>query len=87
MNEGWRPRARGDVTAVEVDDDLVILDGDGQLHVLNPTAGAVWRHCDGERAVADIVTALAAAYRTAPESVGREVAELMDRLQARGLVS
>lgn len=51
------PRARQDGLFVQaVGDELVIYDRDARkAHRLNPTAALVWRACDGETRLADIV--------------------------------
>lgn len=48
MTPPRRPRAREDLTVVELDGEAVIYDEDsGDLHHLNPTATIVFGLCDG----------------------------------------
>jgi hypothetical protein len=50
MNEDLspRPRTRDDVVFRRLGEEFAILDPEGQVvHVLNPTAAAVWVLCDG----------------------------------------
>ncbi len=50
------PRARqARLLTREIGDELAVYDEDrDRLHVLNRTAALVWRHCDGQRTVADL---------------------------------
>jgi coenzyme PQQ biosynthesis protein PqqD len=55
--------------------------------VLNETASAVLRACDGSRTVDTIARELSAQYGDAPaETVAREILGFLERLQARGLL-
>ncbi len=47
------------VYRIDVGDETVLYDPElDRVHRLNPTAAAVWRHCDGNATVDDIATAL-----------------------------
>ncbi len=52
-----RPRAqRGGLLVHPVGDQLVLFDQSRQrLHVLSRTSALVWRHCDGEHTVAELI--------------------------------
>ena len=52
-----RPRAqRGGLLVQPVGDQLVLFDQSRQrLHVLSRTSALVWRHCDGEHTVAELI--------------------------------
>src|SRR5262245_30009156 len=54
------PKARqNQVLAEKVGDELVIYDQERhRAHRLNRTAALVWRNCDGQRAVSDLVALL-----------------------------
>lgn len=51
-----RPLARSEGLAVaELDGELLVYDLErNKAHRLNGPAGVVWRHCDGQRSVADL---------------------------------
>jgi hypothetical protein len=50
-----RPKARDDITVVELDGEAVIFDEQsGALHRLNPTATIVFGLCDGTATIRDI---------------------------------
>ncbi len=55
-----KPQARNEGLLVqEVGEELVIHDQERRkAHRLNPTAALVWRHCDGQRSVADLAKLL-----------------------------
>lgn len=66
----------------------------GQRHVLlypegvvtlNPTAAAVLKLCDGERAIPQIVDCLKQRYRA--EQIEMDVATFLNKLAAKGLVT
>lgn len=54
---GSIPQARQDGLLVEkVGEELLIYDQDSHIaHCLSPIAGSVWRHCDGEREVTELI--------------------------------
>src|SRR5688500_12945585 len=64
-----QPRARRDDLLVRtVGEQTVVFDQRrGRLHLLNRAAAVVWRHCDGQRPVAELA-----------ELVGRELGETVD---------
>ena len=52
------PRVPDHVDSRDVDGEVVVWDG-ASLHLLDPTAAAVWRLIDGTRTDIDLVAALA----------------------------
>ena len=64
------PRRLSSVTGYELADELLLFCGDSQrVHVLNPSAAAVWDLCDGQRTVLEI-------NRTLASVIGRSNADL-----------
>jgi hypothetical protein len=61
------PLARTEQLIVkEVDDEVLVYDlKTDQAHCLNKTAALVWKHCDGEKSIAEISTYLTAERKTA----------------------
>jgi hypothetical protein len=81
------PRARTDVASVELDGEVVILDErEDALHLLNPTATAVWRCLDGSGTVGELVTDLAEVFGSDPATVSDDVGVLLADLAERGLL-
>ncbi|MEU9125362.1 pyrroloquinoline quinone biosynthesis peptide chaperone PqqD [Streptomyces sp. NPDC048506] len=80
---GWRPAL---APAVQLrhdrvrDTDLLLLPE--RVVVLEGSAGAVLRLCDGEREVSDIVSVLGRSHPGAPVAV--EVPEFLGRMRAEG---
>jgi Coenzyme PQQ synthesis protein D (PqqD) len=60
------PEARGDGLIVrELPDETLVYDLETkEAHCLNPTAAAVWRHCDGETTPSEIGLSLAREFST-----------------------
>lgn len=72
LSESFVPKARTDVAAAELDGDVVLYDErSSQLHILNPTAGVVWAHCDGSASLAHVIDELSRIF-------GVERAQLAD---------
>lgn len=85
-NGTWRPRARGDVTAVVLDGEAVIHRA-GRVHALDPVATLVWRCCDGDASVDQIAAELAEVFAAPRATVTRDVAAVVDELAALGLLT
>ncbi|CAN5441493.1 hypothetical protein BH10ACT1_BH10ACT1_33940 [soil metagenome] len=70
----------------EVDDGLVVYDGDrDRVHYLNPTAGVVFALCTGEHAEAALPALVREVFGTT-EPTDAEVADCLATLRAEGLV-
>lgn len=56
-----KPRARADAILVEkLDDEMLVYDQrSGHCHVLNRTAAAAWRRCDGQSGLPELASAIA----------------------------
>ncbi len=82
-----RPRARPDLTVVELDDEAIIYDAQaGQLHRLNSTGRMVFSLCDGRSTTHELAAELAEAYGLPHEEVETHVASLLANLQKAGLM-
>jgi hypothetical protein len=58
-----KPKAREDLTVVELDGEAVIYDDDTtDLHLLNPTATIVFGLCDGTSTIESMSTDLSEAF-------------------------
>lgn len=76
-----RPRARPDLTVVELDGEAVIYDeATGDLHRLNATATVVFSLLDGSATLDELSADLAATYGVPPAQVGEQVQALVDQL-------
>lgn len=67
--------------------DLAEMDGESLLYrhesmtlvYLNDSAATVWKLCDGQRSVADIVDMLADAFPDVANDIGNDVPEMIER--------
>lgn len=76
------------IQAFPLDDDLVLYDDrDGRSYVLNRTGAAVWRLCDGEATVDDLVASIAREYGEPTERVRPDVEALLAELREAGLLA
>ena len=61
---------RGDVLITDLDGDLTLYDPrDDQVHLLNVSAGDIWRLLDGERDVDQVAEAIALVYSASVDEV------------------
>jgi PqqD family protein of HPr-rel-A system len=82
-----RPRARGDLTVVELDGEAVVYDeATGNLHHLNPTATLIFSRCDGTATAAEISEELAAAFGLPREEIEPQVRRLLRALRRAELL-
>ena len=82
-----RPRRRDGTAAVSLDDNVALYDDVGQLLILlNPSAAAVWQHCDGSTSFDDMVGRLVASYAGDPGLIRQDVRETLRKLRELGLV-
>jgi len=73
-----RYRRSTDFRLEEIDGELVLFDpGSAAILYCNPTAGMIWRLCDGSRTRDDIVNMLSEAYPESAESINTDVDEAL----------
>ena len=73
-----RPRARSDLTVVELDGEAVIYDErNGDLHRLNPTATMVFSFLDGSTTLEELSADISDAYGVPPEEISAQVSQLI----------
>lgn len=82
------PARRRDISEVELDGEVVLLDHvSGALHVLNPVAAAIWSELDGERTLEEIVARLSEATGSENSRVRADVSGFLDELRSGGLLA
>ncbi|MCK2216251.1 lasso peptide biosynthesis PqqD family chaperone [Actinomadura sp. ATCC 31491] len=80
-------RLRADVSTAETDYGVVLLDQrSGDFWQLNPSAALAVRHLLGGGGPERAAAALNAEFEVTPEEALRDVRELLEQLQAAGLV-
>lgn len=83
-----RPLAAPQVSAYELDDDLVLYDTrTTQAHILNLSAAKIWALCDGSRSVSELADELVTTYALDRSLVQTDVRELVGSLHAAGLLT
>lgn len=74
-------RHPADLVVEDTGDELLLhRPGVDSIYYLNGTAALVWRLCDGERGLDEIIGLLTAAYPEEADSVRAQVPEVMDNL-------
>lgn len=82
-----KPRIRGDLTLVELDQEAVVWDPlSGLVHYLNPMASLVLQLCDGSATVKETVADLADANEVEPAAIDADVKKLVKQFRDAGLV-
>ena len=81
------PRIRDGLEPHEVEDGLVVYDGDrDRVHYLNATASAVFFFCDGTRSVDEIAALVRDAWEL-PEPPIEAVTACVDQLRDEGVLA
>jgi hypothetical protein len=82
-----RPRRRDALLAREVDGETVVLDRvKGVIHRLNPTAGAIWRLCDGSSSADMIAEEVRDAFDVELGTALRDVEAALVQFEELGLI-
>jgi len=72
-SESWRPLRRQDLVDQAAGEETLLYDPTADaVHVLNPTAQAIWDLCDGRHTLADIETELRGRFAS---TSGRKLAD------------
>jgi hypothetical protein len=78
---------RAGVLVTELDGDLTLYDPAGNLvHVLNQSAGDIWRLLDGERHLDEVVEVIAEGYATEVDEVRPHVVQTVARFVELDLI-
>jgi PqqD family protein of HPr-rel-A system len=82
------PRSRPELQVKPVGDDLVVYDPRArQVHLLNGTAAAIFRMCDGRSSAAAIAEELARRYEAPPSAeLERDVHRTLEALREKDLL-
>lgn len=83
MSQQRFPRARStDLILQPIDQEMLVYDGTTErAYVLNPTAGAVWRACDGKRSASDIASYLSQQTPTTELTVWYALGQIQELLE------
>lgn len=85
---GWRPSRAPGIEERAAGNDLVLYDSTGgRLHVLNLTAAAVWRLCDGSKTVDDILRQVGVEFAfSEKDQPHTDIRGLLGSLKEQGLI-
>lgn len=78
------PKQLDIITSRELEDQTIIIDLNGKrmFHQLNPSASFIWKLCDGDNSINDIVNRLTEKYdidsQTAKEDVENTLSKFSD---------
>jgi coenzyme PQQ synthesis protein D (PqqD) len=83
---GYAPRRCGNLLEMDLGDGLIIYDRDRSLmHRLNPSAALVWRMCDGQSSVSELVRDIVKEVGSSPHDVNAWVGGLLREFSDLGL--
>ena len=88
LDTGWRPSRAPGIEERTAGSDLVLYDAAvGRLHVLNLTAAAVWRLCDGSKTVDDILQRVGVEFAfNSGDEPRSDIQGLLGNLREQGLI-
>jgi hypothetical protein len=76
------------IVVSEIDSDVTAYDPSAErVAVLNHTASAVWRLCDGKKSIDEVVGLVALEFGVDAGSIRADVEKLVDQLTAEGFLS
>lgn len=83
------PRARADLVLQEVGNEGMLYDRAGErIHILNVTALAIWKACDGSRDVDAIQAAVSRRFsHVEGHDIRRDIEKLLTEFEQRGLLA
>jgi len=82
-----RPRRRGDVQDVVIDDERVVWDPvGGRVHRLNPMGSLIWELLDGSATLDELAGDVADVFRVDRAGAARDLADLVGQLDDAGLL-
>jgi hypothetical protein len=83
----WRPRRKGDLWVRREGDQTAVYDPETtRLHMLNPSALAIWEACDGETTIEEIIEAVIELTDLNRPQAAKDVTSALEGLKAAKLV-
>lgn len=83
---------RSDLVTRNISGETIIVPVEGHvgdldaIYTLNEVGSTIWALLDGQNSLDKIATAICDQYRVSPEEAHQDVVELIDSLQAAGLI-
>lgn len=88
MLEKTNPRRKDGILANELDQQVVLYSVENEvIHILNPTARAIWDLCDGKHSLQDIEHKVRTRFAVAEEhDVYADIQQTLQQFSAKGLL-
>ncbi len=87
LNVDERLTARSNITVQVIGEEVMLHDGDNDtIHVLNHSAYAVWKLCDGENTFEEILKKLAVQYPDAGPGFADDIREIIQDFSQKMLL-
>lgn len=85
MDKAWKPRRNPRYKGESLDGEELIYDLElTRIVYCNQTAALIWRLCDGERSVQELIALLSEAFPEAAENLVDDVEEALLELKREG---
>ena len=82
-----RPAARSDISVQAIGDEVMIYDSAGErIHVLNHSAQAIWKLCDGTNTLEDICREISRVYPDAGDVIFDDICSIIKEFKKKGLL-
>lgn len=82
------PRRRGEAWVRREGDETAVYNPDsGRLHLLNPSALAIWELCDGETTGAEMADAVSLVTGLQADVTAADIADALTKLESAGLIA
>jgi hypothetical protein len=82
-----RPEARSDISAQAIGDEVMLYDSAGEkIHVLNHSAQAIWKLCNGRNTLDDIRREMACMYPDAGSDLIDDISSIVAEFIRKGLL-
>ncbi len=87
IDEHNRPMVRSDITVQVIGEEVMLYDSVGEkIHVLNHSAYAIWKLCNGENTLEDMRKTLSALYPDASSEVADDIQASIDGFRQKMLL-
>ena len=82
-----RPQARSDVKAQEIGEEVMLHDAQAdKIHVLNHSAYAIWKLCNGDNTLEDICRKLSELYPDASGDIREDIQAVIEDFRQKLLL-
>jgi len=87
VDGSFRPQRDPTVRMVSIDDEVILVESNGRLHVLNATASLLWECFDGTVTIAELADEIATEMDVARQDVLSDTLRAAQHFVDRGIVS